>query len=206
MWAFWELVRFSFSSIFWGVLIAIVCMTLFFAVIKGWWKNAMFTPATYAVGGVLFVLLWFQCILICGGIKIIGLTDAIQLETERIVNARFIPGSDLTMADADDVTKTLVAEYPVLGNYFDTGYFEGHTVETLPAAMGDAVRDYMKSFIIRRLLWCLGFVIVGAIVVIKTISVQNVTSRTRTGGRPINRSTDNPRISRSNRPRVSLRR
>lgn len=205
MWAFVELVKFSFSSIFWGLLIAVVCMALFFAAIKGWWKNAMFTPATYIVGAVLFILLTFQCILICGGIKIINITDAIQLETERIINENFLPG-DLSMADADDVTKTLVRDYPVLGHYFNTGYFEGVTTETLPAAMADAVRDYMKGFIIRRLLWCLGFVVVGAVLAIKTISLQNSMRRSRTDTRPVNRTANNQRLSRSNRPRVGRRR
>ena len=48
--------------------------------------------------------------------------------------------------------------------------FVGYRVKDLPHAMAETIRDYMKEFIVYRLLWCLGFVLVGAFVVIKTMS------------------------------------
>ena len=46
-----DILRYSMSSIFWGILIAIALMGLFVFLIKGWYKNALFTPASYLVGG-----------------------------------------------------------------------------------------------------------------------------------------------------------
>ena len=119
------------GCLLWGILIALICMVLFYLAIKGWWKNAEFTVTTYITGAVLFILLSFQRILISGGIKILHITDDIQLETERIVNSAFQPGTDLTMANCDDVVKQLVTDYPVFVEYFDTGYFQGYTVELI---------------------------------------------------------------------------
>ena len=195
---FFSIIQFSMGCLLWGILIALICMVLFYLAIKGWWKNAEFTVTTYITGAVLFILLSFQCILISGGIKILHITDDIQLETERIVNSAFLPGADLTMANCDDVVKQLVTDYPVLGEYFDTGYFQGYTVETLPAAMADVVREYIHSFIIRRLLWCLAFVIVGAVIACLTIKKENALGRSRSVS-PIGNRADRQRISRNTR-------
>ena len=55
-----DIIQFSFSSIVWGILIAVVCMALFVFIIKGWWRNALFTVWSYLIGIVLFLLLTFQ--------------------------------------------------------------------------------------------------------------------------------------------------
>lgn len=171
--ALFEILEFSMSSLIWGVLIAAICMGLFFFVIKGWWRNAMFTLATYLVGIILFLLLSVQCILICGAIKIIDFTDVIEAKTEQILNTRYVKNMSVTIAESEEIVQDLIAEYPILANYIGYGYFQGYTVETLPAGVGQAVRDFMRSFIIRRLLWCLGFVVVGSFLAVKSISVVN---------------------------------
>ena len=53
--AFFDIISFSTGCLFWGILIGIICMVLFFLLIKGWYKHAEASPATYLVGGILFV-------------------------------------------------------------------------------------------------------------------------------------------------------
>ena len=55
--AFFDIISFSTGCLFWGILIGIICMVLFFLLIKGWYKHAEASPATYLVGGILFILL-----------------------------------------------------------------------------------------------------------------------------------------------------
>ena len=169
----WDILQFSIGSLFWGVLIAAVCMLLFYLAIKGWWKNAAFTPVTYIVGAVLFVLLSVQCILICGAIKIISFTDVVEQRTEEILASRHVFNVEVPVSESEDIVQELLEEYPIFRNYFDYGYFEGYTVATLPAAVGDEIRNYLCEFIVRRLLWCLGFVVVSAFIAVKTISFNN---------------------------------
>lgn len=166
----WALIEFSLSSIFWGILIAAVCIAIFVFLIKGWWKNAMFTIPTYIVGVILFVLLSIQCILICGAIKIIDLSDFVQVEVERIIDLNYMPDCTLSVGEADNVIQELIGKFPILGNYIGSGYFEGHTTESMPLAAKEALEDFMTSYITRRLLWCLGFTVIAAIIAIKTIN------------------------------------
>lgn len=210
MTAFFDIISFSAGSLFWGILVGLVCMTLFFLIIKGWYKHAEASPATYLVGGILFILLSIQCTLIAGAVKIINTTDYYEEQLERIVNqstptaaadsGKDILGNLMSMflgsnplgsgedrevskAESEKITEQLVEEYPILSNYFDYGEFTGYTVKELPHAMAETIVRYMKTFILYRLLWCLGFVVVGAILVIKTMQIgYSMERRRRTGG------------------------
>lgn len=198
MTSFFEIVRFSTGCLFWGVLIGLLCMALFFFLIKGWYKHAEASPATYVVGGVLFILLSIQCTMITGAIKIIRTSDYYEDQLERMVSESepttqtgsntgtlsglvsmflgFNPLGDgqdreVSRGESEQIVERLVDEYPILRNYFTSGFFEGYHVSELPHVMAETIKEYLREFILYRLLWCLGFVVVGALLVIKTMSV-----------------------------------
>ena len=165
-----DILRYSFSSMIWGILIAVACMALFVFLIKGWYKDATFSPISYAVGATLFLFLSFQCILIVGSLKIISMTDEYEQRITNIVESAYSPSDMVSMPQASDVIDTIIEEFPILEYYIGGGEFSGFTAEQLPHAMADELRSFMRWYIFRRILWCLGFVIVGAICVIKSLS------------------------------------
>lgn len=165
-----DILRYSFSSMIWGILIAVACMALFAFLIKGWYKDAIFSPISYAVGATLFLFLSFQCILIVGSLKIISMTDEYEQRITNIVESAYSPSDMVSMPQASDVIDTIIEEFPILEYYIGGGEFSGFTAEQLPHAMADELRSFMRWYIFRRILWCLGFVIVGAICVIKSLS------------------------------------
>ena len=165
-----DILRYSFSSMIWGILIAVVCMALFVFLIKGWYKDATFSPISYAVGATLFLFLSFQCILVVGSLKIISMTDEYEQRITSIVESAYSPSDMVSMPQASDVIDTIIDEFPILEYYIGGGEFSGFTAEQLPHAMADELRSFMRWYIFRRILWCLGFVIVGAICVIKSLS------------------------------------
>ena len=165
-----DILRYSFSSMIWGILIAVACMALFVFLIKGWYKDATFSPISYAVGATLFLFLSFQCILVVGSLKIISMTDEYEQRITSIVESAYSPSDMVSMPQASDVINTIIDEFPILEYYIGGGEFSGFTAEQLPHAMADELRSFMRWYIFRRILWCLGFVIVGAICVIKSLS------------------------------------
>ena len=165
-----DILRYSFSSMIWGILIAVACMALFVFLIKGWYKDATFSPISYVVGAILFLFLSFQCILIVGSLKIISMTDEYEQRITNIVESVYSPSDMVSMPQASDVIDTIIDEFPILEYYIGGGEFSGFTAEQLPHAIADELRSFMRWYIFRRILWCLGFVIVGAICVIKTLS------------------------------------
>ena len=170
MLALFEILRYSFSSVVWGVLVAVLCMALFVFLIKGWYKDATFLPISYAIGAILFLLLSFQSILIVGSLKIISMTDEYEQRISLIVEEAYSPSVVLSVPETSDVIGNIIEEFPILNYYIDGGEFTGYTAKELPHAIADELRSFMRLYIFRRILWCLGFVIVGAICVIKTLS------------------------------------
>ena len=186
-----DILRYSMSSIFWGILIAIALMGLFVFLIKGWYKNALFTPASYLVGGVIFLLLSFQCTFIVGALKIISTTDHYESEVESLMDQYYKPYQEVTEEGANQAIQQLIDEYPLLEHYISGGEFTGWNADQLPHAIASELRSFMRSYIVRRLLWSLGFVVVGAVVVIKTMDLERNLGR-------------RARQSRSNRPSAPM--
>lgn len=199
MWALYDILNYSFSSVIWGLLIAIACMALFVFLIKGWYKDATFSPVSYIIGAILFIFLSFQCVLIVGSLKIISMTDDYEQRITSIVESLYSPSDMVSMSQASDVIDTIIDEFPILEYYIGGGEFSGFTAAQLPHAMADELRSFMRWYIFRRILWCLGFVIVGAICVIKSLSRNYAPLRRIERQQRQRVQTERPRVSR--RPR-----
>ena len=186
-----DILHYSFSSMIWGILIAVACMALFVFLIKGWYKDATFSPVSYLVGIILFLFLSFQCVLIAGSLKIISMTDEYEQQIVALVDA-YSPNDEVSMDEASDVVDAIIDEFPILEYYIGGGEFAGYTASELPHVMVKELRSFMWWYIFRRILWCLGFVIVGAVSVIKSLSKNYIgvrrqraqTERRRVSRRP----------------------
>lgn len=194
MWGLFDILRFSFSSVIWGVLIASAMMALFVFIVRGWWKNALFTPATYVCGAILLLLLMFQCTMTVGALKIIDNSDDYEAAMNGIVKGNYLYlDREASPDETNVVIEELVSREPLLQHYIGGGWSEGVSLRNVPHVMADELRSYMWSYIVRRLLWSLAFVLVLGFIAIKTLDTSNKThTRVR-----VNRDTS--RISRDTR-------
>ena len=165
-----DILSYSISSLIWGILISIACMGLFVFLIKGWYKDATFSPVSYLVGAILFILLSFQCILIVGSLKIINMSDEYEGQITAIVEKQYSPTETVSREQASSIIETIIEQSPILKYYIGGGEFMGFTAKELPNAIGQELRSFMRWYIFRRILWCLGFVLVGSVCVIKSMS------------------------------------
>lgn len=145
-------------------------MALFVFLIKGWYKDATFSPVSYIIGAVLFFFLSFQCVLVVGSLKIISMTDEYEQRITSIVESIYSPSEEVSISQASDVIDTIIDEFPILEYYIKGGEFSGYSASQLPHAIADELQSFMRWYIFRRILWCLSFVIVGAISVIRSMS------------------------------------
>lgn len=207
-----DILSLSTGSVVWGVLIALVMMTLFVFIVRGWWKDAMFTVPTYILGAVLTVLLMVQCTLLVGAMKIINMTDTYQPVVEGFVNTYFTPTEVVTKEKADEVLGDFINEYPLIQHYISSGEFYGMQAAELATSIMEELRSYMRWYILRRFLWSLGFTIVLGGLAIYTMDRPGhgmsrhgagERSTSRTAGRTTDRAT---RVSRTSTTRVSRRR
>lgn len=92
------------------------------------------------------------------------------------------PQKEISGPESTAIVENLVSEFPILSNYFDTGAFTGYTVQELPHAIVMEIKDYLRWYIFRRLMWCLGFLVVATIVAIKTMDCKSAYSKRSSGG------------------------
>lgn len=198
----WNIIQYSIGSLVWGVLIAVLCMALFVFIIKGWWKDAMFSIWSYIIGFILFVLLAFQCTMIVGSLKIIDTTDTYEAYFNEIVDNIYEGWEEVPTEQADIIIKKAIAEYPLLEYYIGGGDFSGFNAKQLPGAIAEELRSFMRAYITRRLFWCLGFVLVAGVLGIKTLDkryaspIRSSRNERRSSGsfRPMPGGTHRPRV------------
>lgn len=158
----------SIGNLIWGVLLTIVGIALMFLIIKSWRKDAYFAPSSYLVGMVLFLFLSFQSILMCGAITIKSGTDEIRASINRMVED--IPeGIPFSSSNSQQILDNICEEYPIVGEYVDWADFEGHDSSNIADAMVEELNSFLNWYILRRIGWSVLFVVIGAVIVIKTM-------------------------------------
>lgn len=176
MGAFFNILAHSLGSIFLGIFIAIVGVVLMFFIIHSWWRNSNFTPLSVLIAFILFCLLSYQAVLICGAITIKTYCDDVEntineLASQKPSNMQF--SSEDTQVILDHVNN----EFPIVGYYVNRVESWGNTPATIAKSFVDALHRHLNWFILRRIGWCLLFIISGAVVVINIISRENRTGK-----------------------------
>ncbi|MGM9692448.1 MAG: hypothetical protein ACI3X6_04470 [Alloprevotella sp.] len=164
-----------------------------FLAIQGWHKNRTFTPLSYVAGVVVFCLFLYQSILICGAFACKSFGDEIEARINDVValQAELMPGYEFSQEQTDAIFKEATAVFPVIAEYVRWADFEGHTPLDIAASMHETMNTFLNVYILKRLGWCLLFLLIGAFLVIKTMDVQRaIASRRRMGSSARTRSSD----------------
>lgn len=203
-----NIIAYSIGSLFWGILIGAACLLLFFCLVKGWWKDAEFSPFTYVVGAVLGILLVFQSTLICGSVSIINKAEEFEelatYAVQQVCNSGVVDLNDIVdQQETQMVMDEIVKDHPILKHYCDYADFSGHSLRELPSAMTSVLKTYLKKYIVRRLLWSLAFVVVAAILVNYTITRSHIPS---SHSRRPYQGAGRERMANSHRPNLRRRR
>ena len=148
-----NILQYSIGSLFIGVLITLIGVCLMFYIVKSWRRGAEFSPGSFIVGVILFFFLSFQSVLLCGAMTIKSYSDDMVFDQR---NSQYILDS-------------FAKEWPLVAYYVDYADFRGHTPDNIATAMVDELRSVMNWYIFRRLAWSLAFIVIGAVLVIKTM-------------------------------------
>lgn len=193
MQALFNILQYSIGSLFIGILLTVLGMAIMVFLIRGWYKDALFSLWSYVVGAVLFFLLAFQNTLVVGAIAIIRSTDDYERYITYIVESyakertndptgtsrafNELMESEALSEQSDELIKYTMVQYPLLGYYISGADLRGFSFSQLPAAMMDELRSMLRWYIVRRLLWELLFVAVGSFIVIRSLAHKTPTHR-----------------------------
>ena len=183
MGALFNILFHSIGSLFLGIIISLGGMALMLYVIRSWHKTKIFTPLSYIIAGVLFLILAYHAIIICGAVTIKGYGD----DLVECVNSyvRMIPDNTVfSQEDSQEIMIRLMRDLPIVGYYANYADFTGHTPTDIAESMNEAMQEFMNKYILKHLLWVLVFVIIGAFCIIKTMDMSRSTSTRSFSKRP----------------------
>lgn len=183
------------SSIGWGIVIAIVVTAIVYLIIYSMYgKDKRFTPISFIVAPILVALLTYQCSLLVGAVKIKNQCDDIAVTIDALVPPQTNVSQWLSDDDTRNTIKEAVSFIPVANHFIDIDAIaavdEG---DSLGNAMMSKANSNLNWYIVRRLLWCLGLVVIGAVLVIKLLSNTYKSQRRQSVRREMKRVSRRPR-------------
>lgn len=161
-----EIISFSVGSLIWGILVAALCISLFFFSIKNWYKNTPLSFLSYIVCAILFLVLAIHCVFIVGEIKILSSADEYKIYIQDIFNMLNIDGNLwINTSESKPVLDSLFDQYPLLQHYLCDYAYEGY-VSDMPSSMVDLFVKIVREELLSDILWCIGSVIIADVIVI----------------------------------------
>ena len=168
---------YAMDCMFMGVILALLGVGLLFFLIKGFYSQYTFSPISIVAGVTLFFLLSFHSILFCGAIKLKGMGDEVG-NYLYVQASKFDDMYQFSAEESQYFCDLLRKEYPLFASYIDGANFSGYTPSTLVGTWIDEMDNLLNAYMLRRVAWGLGFVVLGTFIVIKTMQLgQSVTRR-----------------------------
>lgn len=171
--------KYATGSLLSGFLIAVSFLVLFFFIIRGWRKDAVFQPISFIVLGILCIIVFVNSTIICGAISIKNEVDDVQAFAESTIQQlRISTDSVVNVAESEEVVADVINKYPVIKNYIGSSEYAGLTASTLPGAICDTFRDYLNNVI-----WKILVVSIIVIALLTVIIIKTLTFPSKRGGR-----------------------
>lgn len=176
-----NLLSYSLSSVFLGVFITLLGTALLFYAVRSWKRDSTFTPLSIVAGVVLFFCLAAQNVMMCGAITMKNMGDDIESTINQIVSVLPID-MEMSQEETSQVFQILAERLPLVGEFYEDLDFSGHTPAELAHAVNEVFQEELSWYIFRRVLWELGFIIVGITLVVLAMESSGRGSRRRGGG------------------------
>ena len=158
---FFSLIGTAFSSIFYGVIITAAIMAILYVVLKSINDGIVRSIPFFATGVILAVLLVIQCTLMVGAIQAKG-----SIEAANIYLTQLLEGYSGTIGaqDSQEIFDKVTEQFPLFGTFIGYTDFSGHEISELPEVMTSTINDFFTSYIWHRVLWILGFILIGCFI------------------------------------------
>ena len=160
---FFDLLRFSFSSLFYGVIATASIMAILFFILKTLSEGIVRSIPFYITGVILFILLTSNLMLLIGARQVQSTTESMELYLRQMTEGY---QGIVSTNESQQVFDSLVEEFPLLGDYLQLADFGGNDISELPTLMSECIREEMSSFIWNRVWWIIGSIVVACVIAV----------------------------------------
>lgn len=192
--------KYATGSLLSGFLITVSFLVLFFFIIRGWRKDAVFQPISFIVLGILCIIVFVNSTIICGAISIKSEVDDVQAFAESTIQQlRISTDSVVNVAESEEVVADVINKYPFIKNYIGSSEYAGLTASTLSGTICDSLRDYLNNVIWKILVVSIIVIALLTVIIIKTLTFPSRRGRRTPKSLSSPRRTPPTRVSRARR-------
>ena len=191
---FFELFTTAFMCIFYGVLITSVLMTVVYFVLRQVNRGTVSTIPFFLVGVVLFVSLSFQQTLMVGAIKAKGYLNAVAEYVEEIADVKDGIVERTSREVNSDYVQKIKKQFPEFSLFVDVDKF-GESLNdmgTTVTKMKENTSSSLNYYILRRIMWSLGFLVAAIVIVCLLDSGSSSSERGNFAQRSYSSSSNQP--------------
>lgn len=160
------------SNIWWGIVAAVVVigtLYLIIYIIQGGSKS--FSPLGFLFAVPLLPLLAFQFYLLFGAVSVKHKCSEIAIWIDAVVPIEESNGI-FSREEIDETLKQLVVVFPLAASLIDPEDISIENGNTLGEALTHKITSYLNWYIVRRVAWSVGFIVIafGGVVLIQSQS------------------------------------
>lgn len=154
------------STLLWGGLLSIVIIVLLYLLMRALYSSYRFTLWNILLVLVLWILFFAQSTMMIGAMYAKGYVDDVQELVSGVANqANGAFGQLSSIEQVEQVKQAIQEELPIVSSYIDKIDVKSIADDSTDYAVGIAqfMRTTINYYILRRILWIIGFVIGGGI-------------------------------------------
>ncbi len=149
------------SNIWWGIIAAIVVVvSLYFIIYALFSGSKQFSPLSYVVAIPLLPMLAFQFYLLIGAASVKHKCSEIAAWVDVTVPRQSLDGT-FSQEDIRAAFCQLTATFPIAAMFLDADVIADSNKTSLGQALTRKVNTYLIWFMVRRVAWSLGFIVLA---------------------------------------------
>ena len=143
---------------------------------KCFYPNIRFNFKCSIVCVFLFFFLGFQTTCTMGALAIKSVTNDVNITLKQSIHDKTRNYKSLKSNERKMFFDYVVSQYPFIGKYLNYSDFTNYNVTEMADAMIIELNEYMNWYILKRVGWCLLFIIISDGMIIKFVSTNNTLS------------------------------
>lgn len=161
------------SNIWWGIFAAIVVVAVLYLILYMMFGGSKsFSPLGFVFAVPLLPLLAIQFFLLFGSLSVKHSCTEAAAWVDALIPEQSFDGS-YSREDIREGTSKFVAAFPLFSTLVDTEDISPESGYTLGESLTRKIQTYLNWYIVRRVAWTLGFLVVSAICIIYTMQNEN---------------------------------
>lgn len=152
------------ACMLWGAFLSFVLVVLLYGVVRVLWSSATLSLPSSLVLLVVWAVLFFQGTLLVGAMYAKGYVgDVVTWVSTLSVQMEDASGRVLSSDEVNQFKQKLAEEYPLLSSSINKVEVPAFTSGNVAFAMANGVKKQINGYMLRRVLWMAGCMLVGGI-------------------------------------------